>query len=73
MDIDERRTLWSRIAMLYEDALEETDEAIKAWSTLLDESPDDLEAIRSLSRLYENTGRWRDLYDTLDPRAHAHR
>ena len=66
MDGDERRKLWSRIAMLQEDALEDTDEAIRAWSTLLDENPDDLEAIRSLSRLYESSSRWRDLYDMLD-------
>jgi tetratricopeptide (TPR) repeat protein len=66
MDPDERRQLWSRIAMLYEEALDDRDEAIRAWSSLLDENPDDMEAIRSLSRLYESASRWRDLFDMLD-------
>ncbi|MCD6497835.1 MAG: tetratricopeptide repeat protein [Deltaproteobacteria bacterium] len=63
---EQRRALWARIAMLYEEALDDMDEAVQAWTSLLDAVPDDIEAIRSLARLFEQTKRWRDLYDMLD-------
>lgn len=66
MDSEERRALLGRVAMLYEEALEDADEAGTAWLTVLDEQPDDLEAIRALSRLYERASRWSDLYDMLE-------
>jgi len=63
---EDRRALLGRVAMLYEDALEDAEEACTAWLTVLDEQPDDLEAIRALSRLYERDSRWSDLYDMLE-------
>ena len=66
MDTQERRALLGRVAMLFEEALEDAEEACTAWLTVLDEQPDDLEAIRALSRLYERDSRWSDLYDMLE-------
>ncbi len=66
MDGDERRALLGRVAMLYEEALDNAEEACTAWMTVLDERPDDVEAIRALSRLYERAERWSDLYDMLE-------
>lgn len=66
MDAQERRALLGRVAMLHEEALEDAEEACTAWLTVLDERPDDLEAIRALSRLYERASRWSDLYDMLE-------
>ncbi|MFH2009644.1 MAG: tetratricopeptide repeat protein [bacterium] len=66
MNTEERRALLGRIAMLHEEALEDAAEACVAWLTVLDEQPDDLEAIRALARLYERDSRWNDLYEMLE-------
>ncbi|MDY0000848.1 MAG: tetratricopeptide repeat protein, partial [Polyangia bacterium] len=65
-DAGERRALLGRVAMLYEEALENAEEASSAWMTVLDEQPSDLEAIRALARLYEQASRWNDLLGMLE-------
>ncbi len=65
-DAEERRALLGRVAMLYEEALEDRDEACAAWMTVLDEQPDDLQAIRALARLYEQASRYNDLLEMLE-------
>lgn len=62
----DRRALLGRVAMLYEEALEDQGEACSAWLTVIDEDPSDIEAIRALARLYEQAGRWNDLLDMLE-------
>lgn len=64
--IEERRALRGRVAMLYEEALGDAEEACSAWLSVLDEAPEDIEAIRALARLYEQASRWNDLLDMLE-------
>ena len=63
---DDRRSLWIRIAGLYEDELQDLDQAVSAYLTVLDELPEDLESIRSLARIYNQSERWSDLLEMLE-------
>ncbi|MBI4700879.1 MAG: hypothetical protein HY744_06900, partial [Deltaproteobacteria bacterium] len=61
----ERRALYARIALLYEDVLEEDEKATLAWKARLEDDPADGEALAALERLYERGEKWRDLCDVL--------
>jgi golgin subfamily B member 1 len=60
-----RRELLGRLGELSESVLGDRDGAIAAWRSRLDESPDDEQALAALDRLYEATGRYRELVDIL--------
>ncbi|HWO19719.1 MAG TPA: tetratricopeptide repeat protein [Kofleriaceae bacterium] len=62
---DERLAFLFRIASLYEEQLENQDEAIATYNEILGQAPDDLKALRALDRLYEQRGAWRDLGDNI--------
>ncbi len=50
-----------RLARIYEEQLEDYDRAIARFSLVLEQDPENAEAIASLDRLYEMTERWREL------------
>jgi golgin subfamily B member 1 len=61
----ETKALYARIATLYEDLLDDDVQAIEAWKARVAEDASDVEALRSLERLYERGEKWRNLVDTL--------
>ncbi|MFH1130672.1 MAG: tetratricopeptide repeat protein, partial [Pseudomonadota bacterium] len=63
---DDRRFFWIRIAGLCEQKLLSDEGAVSAYLAVLDESPDDLETLRGLARLYRKSGRWSDLLEMLE-------
>jgi golgin subfamily B member 1 len=62
---DERLAFLFRIASLYEEMLDNQDEAIATYNEILGQAPDDLKALRALDRLYEQRSAWRDLGDNI--------
>jgi cellulose synthase operon protein C len=60
-DRDQRISLWTQVAQLADERLKDTDRAVKAYMSIIEEVPDHLPTIRSLARLCERTQRWRDL------------
>ncbi|MBA3456339.1 MAG: tetratricopeptide repeat protein, partial [Deltaproteobacteria bacterium] len=64
-EADERLDFLFRIASLYEEMLENQDEAITTYIEILGQSPDDLKSLRALDRLYVARGAWRDLGDNI--------
>ncbi len=64
-DPDEAREIYSRIANIYEDLLENDDKAIEAWKARLELDTSDQHALRALERLYERTEAWRELVEVL--------
>lgn len=55
-----------RFAQVLEQKLKDTARAQKAWQRLLEISERDRDALASLSRIYEESGQWRDLCDVLE-------
>ena len=61
----ERVAIRVRIATVWEEMLANAEEAIAAWNEVLSESPDHLQALRALDRLYLARNDFRDLADNL--------
>jgi tetratricopeptide (TPR) repeat protein len=61
----ERRALLGRVAGLEEHQLGDREAAIRTWRDVLDDQPQDRDALDALERLYTGTERWRDLIDVL--------
>ncbi|MEM6958400.1 MAG: tetratricopeptide repeat protein, partial [Myxococcota bacterium] len=68
MDPSERVRLRRQLAVVCQERLEHDDAATRAWEGVLDEEPEDLEAIGKLEPLYEASERWDDLRGLLDRR-----
>lgn len=64
-DTEERSEIYARIADLYEDLLEDDQQAIAAWKARLSDDTADTTALRALERLYERTAEWRELVEVL--------
>jgi tetratricopeptide (TPR) repeat protein len=64
-DPAERAPIRVRIATVWEEMLGNGDEAISAWTEVLSENPDHLQALRALDRLYLAHGEFRELADNL--------
>ncbi|NUN12530.1 MAG: tetratricopeptide repeat protein [Myxococcales bacterium] len=56
-----RTTLYVRLAKLYEHELDDLDTAVRIYESLLDNDPDNVEALNELVRLMHKHGRWEDL------------
>jgi len=67
-DPAERLALVQRVSELAAGPLGRPDEAVGLWQAVLKESPKSQEAFEALNRLYEATGRWRELADMLEVR-----
>ena len=63
-----RQELWRRVAGLLEKDVGDVDEAIAACVAILDENPEDDQALETLSRLYAQQGRHRDNLEILERR-----
>jgi tetratricopeptide (TPR) repeat protein len=63
-----RRELLGRLGMLSETVLGDQAGAIAAWSSRVEENPDDAEALAALDKLYESAGRYRELVSVLQRR-----
>lgn len=68
LDGDRRRDLLSRLATLQEDTLGDAGAAIATHRRRLEDDPADLDALRSLERLYERGEDWQRLIGTLQSR-----
>ncbi len=64
-DAVQRVAIRVRIATVWEEMLANAEEAIAAWSEVLSESPDDLQTLRALDRLYLARNDFRELADNL--------
>ncbi len=62
-DPAERLTMAKRIAVLYEDALKEPEQAVRAWEKVLEIEPTDIEALDSLAQLRLGAGAFRELVE----------
>ncbi len=60
-DRDQRISLWTQIAQVAEERLQDHERAVRAHLSILDENPDHLPTVRSLARLCERSQRWRQL------------
>ncbi len=61
VDGDERKVIAKRIAVIYEDALKESERAVRAWETVLEIDPNEAEALESLAQLHLAAGAFREL------------
>ena len=61
VDGDKRKVIAKRIAVLYEDALKESEKAVRAWETVLEIDPNEGEALESLAQLHLAAGAYREL------------
>jgi tetratricopeptide (TPR) repeat protein len=59
----ERKAIAKRIAVLYEDALKQREQAVRAWETVLEIDPKDGDALESLAQLHLAGGAFRELAD----------
>jgi tetratricopeptide (TPR) repeat protein len=65
-DEEERRELRFRMASLFEEKQENTDEAVALYRKILSDFNTDRQATQALIRLYESTEHWLDLLDALE-------
>ncbi|MFW5968745.1 MAG: hypothetical protein ACOCV2_14570, partial [Persicimonas sp.] len=64
-DPQRRAELLERVGALCEEALDRPHDALEAYTELLDERPDSLEAFDALERLNAELGQWMELVDVL--------
>jgi golgin subfamily B member 1 len=62
---DERLNILFRIAAIYEEMLQNREEAISTYNEILSHDGDNLRALRALDRLYVDTEQWQELADNL--------
>jgi len=63
---ERRWTTLTRIAEVFEDQLNDLPEAILRFEEVLDEDQHNIAALKGLDRVYNRTGRYRDLLDVLE-------
>ncbi len=63
-----RQELWRRVAGLLENDVGNVDEAISACVAILEENPEDANALETLARLYEQQNRHQDRLEILERR-----
>jgi tetratricopeptide (TPR) repeat protein len=66
MDPAAKKQLWSEVAHVREEALDDKKAAALAWRAVLDIDEADPQALRQLARLYEQAGRWQELAVVLE-------
>ncbi len=67
-DAGSRQELWRQVANLLERDVGDVEEAIAACVSILDENPEDDQALDTLARLYDQQGRHRDRLGILERR-----
>ena len=68
-DLDLRRILWIKSAVIYDSELEDVDSAVGAYRKVLDDDPGDEEVLLALDSLFRRTERWDELAMVLRRRA----
>lgn len=63
---DMRREIYLRVARLFEEQLEDREEAIAAYNQVMDDVGPDGETLDALARLYKSSERWADLFDVYE-------
>ncbi len=63
IDGEERKAIAKRIALLHQDALDQREQAVRAWETVLEIDPNDGEALEALAQLHLAAGSYRELAD----------
>ena len=61
VDGEERKGLAKRVALLHQDALDQSAQAVRAWETVLEIDPNDGEALDALVQLHLGAGAFREL------------
>lgn len=64
--VEEENQILVHIARVWEEALNDRDQAIAVYRQVLDARGDDPEILRALQRLYEDAGRWSDLLEMVE-------
>ena len=64
-DPGERTSLYLSMAQVYEKELQDPDRAIEAYGEVVVANPDDIDALRGLSRLYEETEQWERAVESM--------
>jgi tetratricopeptide (TPR) repeat protein len=64
-DPAEREEIRIRTARVWEEMLNNAEQAIVAWNVVLQDNPGNVEALRALDRLYMTRGEFRELADNL--------
>ncbi|MBN2802685.1 MAG: tetratricopeptide repeat protein [Deltaproteobacteria bacterium] len=64
-NLEQKKHLGVIIAKIYEEKLSDNFEAISAWKLILEEAPEDLEAISALEKLYIKENNFVDLLENL--------
>ena len=62
-DAGERKAIAKRIAVLYDDALKQREQAVRAWEMVLEIDPRDGDALDALGLLHAASGAYRELTD----------
>ncbi|MCZ7679509.1 MAG: tetratricopeptide repeat protein [Sandaracinaceae bacterium] len=65
-DEEEQRAIAHRIGAIYEEQLEDADNAIIAYNDALSRFGRDAETLGALTRLYEQAGKWQDLLEVAE-------
>jgi tetratricopeptide (TPR) repeat protein len=65
-DLDERKALAQRIALLYQDPLKQREQAVRSWEMVLEIDPTHDEALDSLAQLHLAAMAFRELVDIYD-------
>ncbi|MDD9967291.1 MAG: tetratricopeptide repeat protein [Myxococcales bacterium] len=65
VDADDKLELLLQMCFLYEEILDRLEEAIETYRAVVELHPDHVPARRALERLYEQTGRFRELSELL--------
>lgn len=65
-DEEEQRSIAHRIGAIYEEQLEDADNAIIAYNDALSRFGRDAETLGALTRLYEQAGKWQDLLEVAE-------
>ena len=65
LDAHEKVTIYFKICNLWEEVLDDPDQAVDTFRRVLDFEPDNRAAISGLERLYHSLARWEDLADLL--------
>jgi tetratricopeptide (TPR) repeat protein len=66
LDAADRKAIAKRIAVLYEDALKQRDQALRAWEAVLEIDANDMEALDSMAQLHLGGSSFRELAEILE-------
>jgi tetratricopeptide (TPR) repeat protein len=66
LDAGEKKAITKRIAVLHQDALQQPEQALRAWEAVLEIDANDVEALDALAQLHAGAGSHRELVEILE-------